>query len=169
MLRLGTIEEAKQKVLDDARLCMARIKAISEDSFDTPSDAVRVLQRVRSETYEDLNQIQHQHLIVCAAEWFLTQNICKPETRWYWNPRQTGDHTEPDLAGIANGGIVVSAEITTSAKPEGVIDTRMRKTLTKLSEQQGSLFYFVRTQAMAARAATKIGKAGWNIKVVQLP
>lgn len=169
MERLGTIREAKAKVLADARRCMERIRSIAEVAFETPDDAVRVLQRVRAETYEDLNQIQHEHLSVCAAEWLLKQDICSPDTQWYWNPRQTGDSTEPDLAGKADGATVVSAEITTSAKPNGVIDTRMRKTLAKLTRQPGQLFYFVRTQAMAARAGTKIRKAGWTIRVTHLP
>lgn len=169
MHRLGTIEEARAKVLADAHRCMACIRNAAAASFDTPSEAVQVLQRVRSETYEDLNQIQHEHLIICAAEWLLAQRICGPETQWHWNPRQTGDHTEPDLMGIDDGVIVLSAEITTSAKPDGVIDTRMRKTLAKLAQQSGQLYYFVQTPAMATRAATKIRKAGWNIRVSQLP
>lgn len=166
---LGNIDEAKSKVLADAQHCMERIRRIAEIPFHTSGEAVQILQRVRSETYEDLNQIQHEHLIVCAAEWFLAQGISDPETQWYWNPRQTGDHAEPDLAGTNNGVAVISAEITTSAKPDGVIDTRMRKTLAKLSKQRGQLHYFVQTPAMAARAATKIRKAGWNIRVTQLP
>jgi hypothetical protein len=168
MQRLGTIEEAKAKVLDDSRRCMARVRSIAEASFDTSDAAVRVLQQVRADTYEDLNQIQHEHLILCAAEWLLAQSICASDTEWYWNPRQTGDRTEPDLAGVVNGATVVSAEITTSANPDGLIDTRMRKTLEKLSRQSGQLFYFVRTHAMATRANTKVRKAGWRIRVTQL-
>jgi hypothetical protein len=169
MQRLGTIDEAKAKVLQDSRRCMERIRSIAEIPFDTSEDAVRVLQRVRSETYEDLNQIQHEHLIVCAAEWLLIHGICKPETQWSWNPRQTGDHSEPDLAGVVRGAKVVSAEITTSERPVGVIDTRMRNTLEKLTAQPGELFYFVRSKPMESRAWTKVRKAGWNIRVVQLP
>lgn len=169
MHRLGTIEEAKIKVLVDAQRCMERIRGIVGIPFDTASEAVLILQRVRSETYEDLNQIQHEHLILCAAEWLLAERLCGPETQWHWNPRQTGAHIEPDLAGTNDGIVVVSAEITTSAKPDGVIDTRMRKTLAKLSQQEGRLYYFVQTPAMAIRAATKIRKAGWNIRVTQLP
>ena len=165
---LRTTQEAKEKVLRDAKLCMDRIRGIAEIPFDTAGDAVRVLQRIRSEAYEDLNQIQHEHLIVCAAEWLISQNICKTDTQWRWNPRQTGDHSEPDLVGASGGEIVISAEITTSARPEGVIDSRMRKTLEKLSQQAGQLFYFVQTQPMATRAATKIRKSGWNIQVAKL-
>jgi len=168
MQSLGTIQEAKAKVLADAKRCMERIRILSATSFDTASQAVQVLQRIRSEAYEDLNQIQHEHLIACAAEWLVEHEDCPPETRWDWNPRQTGDHTEPDLVGRVGGVILVSAEITTSARPDGVIDTRMRNTLAKLSQQDGRLHYFVQTAAMATRAATKIRKAGWNIRVTQL-
>ena len=87
---------------------------------------------------------------------------------WYWNPRQTGDHTEPDLRGIYSGAILVSAEITTSEKPVGTIDSRMKKILTKLAAMQGEKFYFVRTSEMRQRAATKITKGGWEIEVIQL-
>jgi hypothetical protein len=166
---LGTIEEAKGKVLADAKRCMERIRNVASLPFNTPSEAVQVLQRIRSETYEDLNQIQHEHLILCAAEWLLAQGICDHQTRWHWNPRQTGDYAEPDLMGISSGATVLSAEITTSAKPVGVIDTRMQKTLAKLAQQNGELYYFVQTQAMASRANTKVRKAGWKIRVVQLP
>ncbi|MBP5055220.1 hypothetical protein [Pseudomonas chlororaphis] len=166
---LGVIEEAKTKVLNDARRCLERVQDIAKITFGTSSEAVRILQRLRSEVYEDLNQIQHEHLIICAAEWLLSWGICDLDTQWYWNPRQTGDATEPDLHGMQNEVIVVSAEITTSAKPEGSIDSRMRNTLAKLSQQSGQLFYFVQTEAMANRAETKILKAGWSIQVAQLP
>ena len=63
---------------------------------------------------------------------------------------------------------MISAEITTSEKPVGTIDSRMQKTLAKLAEMQGAKFYFVRTPQMQQRANTKITKVGWNIEVVQL-
>src|SRR5690606_34186229 len=97
MHRLGTIEEARAKVLADGRRCMERIRTIASTPFDDPDTAVEILQRVRSESYEDLNQIQHEHLILCAVEWLLKDGVCPSETEWHWNPRQTGDHTEPDL------------------------------------------------------------------------
>lgn len=168
MQHLGTVEEARGKVLADARRCMDRIRTIAASTFDDPDSAVEVLQKLRAESYEDLNQIQHEHLILCAVEWLIGQGLCSKEIDWYWNPRQTGDHTEPDLLGKCHGETIVSAEITTSGKPDGVIDTRMGKTLAKLSRQAGQLFYFVHTVAMANRASTKVRKAAWSIRVVQL-
>lgn len=166
---LGTISEATAKVLKDVRRCVATIQALSAEPFETATSGVAVLQRLRSETYEDLNQIQHEHLIVLAAEWLVTEHVCPPTTEWSWNPRQTGTNAEPDLQGRNNGAVILSAEITTSATPDGVIDTRMRKTLKKLSGSDGMKYYFVRTESMCRRANTKVSKAGWSIQVVLLP
>ncbi len=166
---LGTINEATDKVLNDVRRCVATIQALSAEPFETPEAGVSVLQRLRSETYEDLNQIQHEHLIVRAAEWLVTEHVCPPTTEWFWNPRQTGTKAEPDLHGRHNGAVILSAEITTSAKPDGVIDTRMSKTLKKLSGFDGMKYYFVRTESMCRRANTKVSKAGWSVQVVLLP
>lgn len=115
------------------------------------------------------HQIQHEHMILLAADWLIREGRCDARTEWSWNPRQTGDNTEPDLRGCLDGAITVSAEITTSKKPDGVIATRMAGTLQKLSQMQGALFYFVRTDSMSNRARTKTKKAQWPIEVVRLP
>lgn len=101
-------------------------------------------------------------------EWLTAHNVCTSDTVWHWNPRQTGGVDEPDLRGSDASGIVVSAEVTTSLLPQGVIDSRMSKTLRKLSAMDGALYYFVRSDAMAARAQTKIRKAGHQISVVNV-
>lgn len=134
----------------------------------TAEAGIRILDRLRKETYEDLNQIQHEHLIVRAAEWLLAKQKCPPETLWLWNPRQTGDHSEPDLRGSNAGAVVLSAEITTSENPVGTIDSRMQKTLAKLAAMEGARYYFVRTETMRQRASTKVAKGGWQIEVVRL-
>lgn len=168
MNQLGTFDEAKRKVLSDIKLCLTAIQKLSSRSYSTAEDGVSILDGLRKETYEDLNQIQHEHLIVCAAEWLVSERLCPDKTVWFWNPRQTGDSQEPDLRGVSGERIVVSAEITTSESPQGVIDTRMRKTLEKLSGMPGSKFYFVRTASMHRRACTKIAKANWSIRAIHL-
>lgn len=165
---LGTFQEAHQKVLADVRRLLATIGDLSSLPCASAEAGIGILDRVRKETYEDLNQIQHEHLIVRAAEWLLAEQKCPPETRWYWNPRQTGDHTEPDLRGVHAGTVLISAEITTSENPVGTIASRMQKTLAKLADMSGAKFYFVRTPQMLQRANTKITKGGWAIEVVQL-
>ncbi len=168
MDRLGTFEDAKDKVLAEIKRCLATVRSLATQPFNSPNEGVGILDRLRKETYEDLNQIQHEHLIVRAAEWLISASICPRTTQWYWNPRQTGDHQEPDLRGIHNKEIVVSAEITTSDSPKGVIDTRMRHTLEKLAHMEGGKYYFVRTDSMRTRANTKILKRRLAIQVVKI-
>lgn len=168
MERLGTLEAANAKVLADAQRCIDRIRRLCVASVTTADDGVRVLRLLREEAYEDLNQIQHEHLIVHAAQWLIQQKHCPTSVEWSWNPRQTGDDSEPDLRGTHDGSVVISAEITTSRDPVGVLDTRMRRTLAKLALTEGQKFYFVRTESMRRRAATKVAKAQWSIQVVLL-
>lgn len=165
---IGTFDEAHRKVLADIRRCLLRIQALSALPFETDEEGVGILQQLRGETYEDLNQVQHEHLIVRAAEWLIAEGKCPADTEWSWNPRQTGDHEEPDLRGTQGASILISAEITTSQNPVGEIDLRMRKTLAKLAKTEGTKYYFVRTEAMAQRANTKVSRAGWPITVVRL-
>jgi hypothetical protein len=168
MQPLGTFSEAHLKVLNDTRRCLATIAQISSASCATAQAGIAILDQLRRETYEDLNQIQHEHLIVRAAEWLEANAEHPAGTEWGWNPRQTGDSSEPDLRGTLSGKIVVSAEITTSERPAGTIDKRMYATLKKLAEMVGRKYYVVRTESMRKRAETKVAKAGWSISVVRL-
>jgi hypothetical protein len=118
--------------------------------------------------YENLNQIQHEYLILQGLIWLNSNGHAAANTQWYWNPRQTGDSTEPDLRGTLNGQAVISAEATTSEKPQGVIDTRMKNTMSKLNDMEGEKFYFIRTNPMEMRANTKARNNGWRITVVKL-
>lgn len=168
MQRLGTFEDARQKVLADVQRCISAVRTLSSLPYESPEAGVSILHRLRKEIYEDLNQIQHEHFIVLAAQWLLAEGICPANTEWFWNPRQTGNHQEPDLRGVHEMAVLVSAEITTSESPMGFIDTRMGNTLAKLARTEGSKYYFVRTESMCRRARTKVAKAGWPIKVVPL-
>jgi hypothetical protein len=158
MERLDTFQDAHAKVLVNAQRCMEKIRQLSARTFDTAEGGVRILQALRRETYEDLNQIQHEHTIVRAAQWLIAQEKCSQRTQWFWNPRQTGDATEPDLRGLEDGDVVVSAEITTSQNPVGVIDSRMRNTLAKLAEAEGAKQ--VRKIILTGHVSTKSGWTG---------
>lgn len=168
MEKLGTFSKTHKKVLSDAQNALGALQKLSSRQCKTVEEAIGILDQLRKETYEDLNQIQHEHMIIQAAEWLIAKRGCSPQTQWLWNPRQTGDASEPDLRGVCSGAVKVSAEITTSEKPAGTIDSRMRKTLDKLAKMEGDKFYFVRTPKMHQRAETKIKKAGWEIEVVLL-
>jgi hypothetical protein len=169
MLRIGTAKEAQEKVWNDTQRLIAHIQRVSSTPVTGIVGGIALLRQLREETYEDLNQVQHEHMILLAADWLIREARCDARTEWSWNPRQTGDNTEPDLRGYLDGTITVSAEITTSKKPDGVIDTRMAGTLQKLSQMQGALFYFVRTDSMSSRARTKTKKDQWPIEVIKLP
>lgn len=168
MERLGTFPNARAKALSDIRMLLTRIQTIAAVEIDEVAKGIDVLKRLRAETYEDLNQIQHEYMILCAAQWLIDQHRCPSDTIWFWNPRQTGGADEPDLRGERGGTAIVSAEITTSTEPKGMIDSRMRKTLGKLSKMAGQKFYFTASPAMCQRAQTKIGKDGWHIEAVSL-
>jgi hypothetical protein len=168
MQTLGSFDEAHAKVLRDTQRCLGVINRLSATECDSVEAGIAVLDQLRRETYEDLNQIQHEHLIISSAEWLALNLNLGGGLTWTWNPRQTGDNTEPDLRGTRNGAVVLSAEVTTSERPVGTIETRMKSTLTKLAAMDGLRYYFVRTSSMAQRATTKVSKAGWQITVVNL-
>jgi hypothetical protein len=169
MEQLGTFPAARSKVLTDVKRLLATAQRLASAPVNSVQGGIAILKELRAEMYEDLNQIQHEYMIVCSAEWLIAQQHCPAETVWSWNPRQTGPMNEPDLRGENKGVILLSAEITTSASPVGLIDTRMRKTLQKLSAMEGKKFYFTASDPMCRRAQTKIQKAGWPIEAVHLP
>ncbi|MBI2479876.1 MAG: hypothetical protein HYV60_14960 [Planctomycetia bacterium] len=169
MLILGTLSDAKIKVWTDAQHLIQQLRTICATSVSNVEQAISLLMQLREETAEDINQIQHEHMILVAAEWLVQGKRCAADTVWDWNPRQTGGADEPDLRGHTTTKVIISAEITTSLEPQGVIDSRMSKTLRKLSVMPGDRYYFVRTDTMAARARTKIRKNGYEIEVVRVP
>ena len=116
---------------------------------------------LRSEIYEDLNQLQHKGLILKAAK--LLQDEFPEINRWSWHPKQTSSPNEADLTGYDETMVILNAEITTSLKPVGTIDMRMKKTLISLSGKNGKRFYFVQTVEMLNRANAKIMKNKWDI------
>jgi hypothetical protein len=165
MERLSNIQQAEIKVLADVREFLQTIRGLSDD-IESLRDGVNRLRLVRSAVYENLNQIQHEHLILQGLRWLRGNGYDGENIEWYWNPRQTGDANEPDLLAKTNTQIVLCAEATTSEIPSGFVDSRMRDTLAKLNRMPECRFYFVRTQAMAKRARTKIAKNSWNTEVV---
>jgi hypothetical protein len=165
MERLNDLEEAEAKVLADIRGFLSDLRGLTGETQSLDEGTER-LRRIRGAVYENLNQIQHEFLVLQGLRWLRSNGFSDTRLKWFWNPRQTGDATEPDLRAKDDARVIVSAEATTSEKPEGVIDSRMRDTLTKLSKMPGRRFYFVRTQAMAQRAATKVAKNSMKIQVV---
>jgi hypothetical protein len=166
MEKLTDAEEAEAEVLADIRKFLADLRGLTAE-IRSLEDGTARLRRIRRAVYENLNRIQHEHLILQGLRWLRDNGYSNAGQKWSWNPRQSGDANEPNLRATDQAQIVLSAEATTSEKPEGVIDSRMRDTLAKLSKMPGHRFYFVRTQAMAQRATTKIARNSWEIQVVR--
>lgn len=160
---------AEQRVVIEACDLLVHIRERCSVAVGSPSEALAVISDVRDLAYESLNQLQHEYLILLAVKYLIEVRSFPEDTIWYWNPRSTGGIDEPDLKGLVDGNVVVSAEVTTSRRPVGTIDVRMRATLSKLSGFEGEKFYFVRTTAMARRAATIITKSGYEISEILLP
>jgi len=168
MERVENIAEAQNKVLSDMNAFISSIRQHASDDISSLSDGLLKLRNIRSSVYENLNQIQHEYLILQSMVWLSNNRYDQHNVHWFWNPRQTGDSSEPDLRGVINGAVVVSAEVTTSEKPQGVIDTRMRNTLEKLDQMEGDKYYFIRTSEMEQRAKTKVTNNGWQISVIKI-
>jgi hypothetical protein len=156
MEKIKNIVDAKNKVLGDMKALVVNIRTQTTEKLTDLSQGLNILRNIRSSVYENLNQIQHEYLILEGLIWLINNNLVPSDTQWYWNPRQTGDSTEPDLKGVLNGKVIVSAEATTPEKPQGFIDSRMKKTLGKLNTMGGNKYYFIRSSAMELRANTKV-------------
>ena len=142
MQKIKNIKLAQMNVLKDMNALFHTIREHSKSEVYDLGDGLYRMRRVRSAVYEDLNQIQHEYLILQGMIWLRANDYEDPNIDWYWNPRQTGTSTEPDLRGILDTEIVVSAEASTSEEPQGKIDSRMRDTLTKLNKMVGQMCVF---------------------------
>jgi hypothetical protein len=168
MRLLGNVEDARAKVLADIEKLLGTTRTLVSSQIRSATQGIEVLRDLRHGIYENLNQIQHENMILDSLAWLATQVGHPDDTVWSWNPRQTGDDTEPDLQGVHKADIIVSAEVTTSDSPKGSLDGRMRQTLNKLARMRGEKYYFVGSEAMRQRAQTKVDKADWPITVVLL-
>jgi hypothetical protein len=162
------VEAEEERLLTEANSLLDKVREAASGRVASTRDAARVLALLREAVYEDMNQLQHEALILDAVRWLRQHVMSGAHMEWLWNPRQRGGKDEPDLM-CRSGERVVVAEVTASKAPVGVLDSRMRWTLEKLADMKGERYYFVRTQSMKRRAETKVAKGAWAIQVVQLP
>ncbi|MBX4932180.1 hypothetical protein [Rhizobium bangladeshense] len=168
MEMVGALEHCRQKLWEDVQRLAQATRRFSATTLHSIDQAVPVLADYRKEIYEELNQIQHEYALVRAMEWL---NVHRPDLGglvWYWNPRAGGTKDEPDLRGADLDGVRISAEVTTSPHAKGVLHSRMKRTLAKLSLMEGEHFYFVVGTRIERQAQTSIRKTGYNIAVVNL-
>ncbi len=117
MKTLGDLSAAQNSVLEHARTLLETIRRCAANEPETVAEAIGMLAEIRVEAYEDLNQLQHEYLILCSATWLVDTQVVPSSVSWQWNPHQTGDKTEPDLAAESDQKRLVSAEITTLGRP----------------------------------------------------
>ena len=165
MQQLVDLSSADEQVFQKLEIFLSVVRTTIGKEPEHLEAGIATLERLRQQTYEELNQIQHEAMIIRAARFLEVNELGGKNVQWYWNPRQTGTKDEPDLRGIVAERTEVSAEITASENPNGAIDKRMRATLEKLSKMPGKKLYFVRTKQMENRAITKVAKAGYQIGV----
>jgi hypothetical protein len=163
--KIGDFDSERDRLLQEARKLISDVQgAVGVEQIDNLEKAVDTLWELRRVCYEPLNQIQHDVMILQAAEWIESNYYREKNIEWWWNPRQTGsklvgsqEEKEPDLRGKVARRTVVSAEITTSAKP---IYKTMAETLEKLSVMRvpGKKIYFVHTEEMELRAKNRVSR-----------
>lgn len=132
MIPLSSLTAAEEQVYGNATALITRVRRAIKKEPSNASEATSLVRTLRSTVYEDMNQIQHENLILRGARWLIAESHVSENVEWRWNPRQTGPADEPDLSAIEAGRQIVSAEATTSAKPDGVIDRKMATRLRNL-------------------------------------
>ncbi len=126
MERIEDAARAETKILRDMQEIVSHLRRLSALDVKDVRNGIAQLREIRSTVYEDLNQIQHEYLLLRGLGWLL-ENGFDSKVEWEWNPRQTGSGNEPDLRGSVNRRILASAQASTSENPVGMIDSRMRE------------------------------------------
>ena len=155
---IGSLSEAERDLLRRTNALLSEI-ALAGVQVDSVKAGTQILSKLRKTVYEDMNQLQHEALVLESARWLEEHVMNGKPGQWSWNPHQTGTIDDPDLECDFVGTRIV-AEATTSLKPEGTIDSRMAATLSKLAEMSGDRYYFVRTEAMKIRRKRRSRKLG---------
>ena len=168
MKNISDLNIAEEETLLKVKQCITTIRNLVVNAPSDLQTGINILERLRNKSYEDINQIQHEAMILRAVRLLESSDFAGKHIEWQWNPQQTGLAEEPDLSGKIEGKIEISAEITTSKNPIGTIDQRMKTTLNNLSKMSGKKYYFVHTQTMEKRAKTKVGKSGYKIEVIKI-
>jgi len=132
-------------------------------------DRIQLLARIRSDVGEDINQSLHHYAVAEAIGELRKRHKGIRIHHKDVHPEQTGGANDPDIKGHARDGKLVCAEVTAHLKPQGMVDTRIRKALEKLRQMEcDHRYYFVTTTAMRQRADTKLRKMKCRINVVLL-
>jgi len=96
MIRIDNVADVGKNVFKGVRQLRDRLVELMDDDIETVEDGLRFVRSVRDAIYEDLNQLLHEQLLLAAIRWLSAAGF-GGKTVWSWNPRQTGDSSEPDL------------------------------------------------------------------------
>lgn len=169
MEEIGDIACAETALLSELKEMFSRFRLAGNVEPTNLELGLEILKSLRCLVYENMNQLQHEALILKVAKLLETESYPSVAVRWLWNPRQTGRKDEPDLRGIDNRGqVIVSAEVTSSQNPQGAINKRMAETLAKLSTMPGDKYYVVTSEQMERRAKSKLHSLGYGITVLRI-
>ena len=168
MEEIGNIGSAESRLLAQLKGVFSHIREAGHAQPGNLESGLEILNSLRRLIYEDMNQLQHEALILQTAKLLQAEFYPAIPIKWLWNPRQTGGKDEPDLQGLDHERVIVSAEITTSQNPKGGIGSRMAMTLKKLSAMLGDKYYVVATEDMEQRAKLKLNNLGYQINVLRL-
>lgn len=165
MLELTDPSIEKDRVLSGIQACLEDLQELSSRQVCDLESGIVFLADLRRAVYEEINQLQHEALLLRAIEWL--SPTLPAGVRWLWNPRQQGGSDEPDLRAMIGDEIVVSAEASAAELPQGAIDRQIRQALERLWPMNGRKYYFACTPRMERRARTKVRNRGFDI-IVQL-
>ena len=175
------IDSVEIETADLFKRILTTILSIQDQVRQTPDTfeaSLSVIKGIRESAYENLNQLQHAALLLKAISYL--ENNCFSTVKpifWQWHPHQTHGKNEADLQAISGDGVVLlSAEATTSIKPQGTISKRMKNTLHQLQNMDvsGDKYYVVANKLMEIAANSYINKtrdtdSPLTIKVIRLP
>src|SRR5262245_34331411 len=133
MKPLNDIEAEETQILLRLRECITRIQQLLDGGVADVSSGISLLRLLRNGSAEDINQLQHAALALAAVRHIQSQRPDTAVLDWHWHPFQTGGIDEPDLRATNGTSVIISAEVTASERPVGVIDRRMAHTLQKLA------------------------------------
>lgn len=168
MQTIGDITATELKLLNQLKEEFSNFRLASQTEVKDLDKGLEILKGLRHLVYENMNQLQHEALILKTVRLIQDKFYPNVHIKWFWNPRQTGGKNEPDLQGLYQDKVIISAEVTTSLKPQGTIDSRMAKTLKKLSIMLGNKYYVVINEEMEQRAKSKVNRLGYEINVLRL-
>ncbi len=168
MRPLNSVPEARRLALADLRGLIRSLRRLTACVPEPLDEELLALRRILQAVYKELNQVQHECLVLESFEWLADHGEAPLGATWSWNARQTGDRFDSDLAARLGRQQVLAAKVTTPERPVGSIDRRMASTLQKLAKLQGSKFFFVRTRQMEQRAQTKVNRHRLPITIVRL-